>query len=88
MIPKKQVKELKNVLTSVKRPLFYYDSDPDGLCSFLLFYRFVKEGKGVLVKSASHLDKRWKQQVDKYNPDSVFVLDMPGVCDVSVMQHS
>jgi single-stranded DNA-specific DHH superfamily exonuclease len=79
ILSKKELQEVRQALETAKRPLFYYDSDPDGLCSFLLLYRHVKEGKGILVKSTSHLDIAWKKQIDEYKPDVVFILDLPGV---------
>ena len=67
------------MLEEAQRPLFFYDDDPDGLCSFLLLYRFKQEGKGILVKTTSTLTKNWARQVDEYKPDVVFILDVPSV---------
>ena len=83
ILPKKQLAELLEALKTSKKPLFFYDSDPDGLCSFLLLYRYSKslghEGKGILVKSTSYLDKNWVNQAERFQPDAVFILDMPCV---------
>ena len=46
MLPEKENKQLREELKTAKKPLFIFDDDPDGLCSFLLFYRFLREGKG------------------------------------------
>lgn len=65
-------------LLNCKKPLFFFHDDPDGLCSFLLFYRFIKEGKGVVVKSSPKLTgDLFIRKVKEYEPDKVFVLDIP-----------
>ena len=83
ILPKKQLAELLEALKTSKKPLFFYDSDPDGLCSFLLLYRYIRqlghESKGILVKSVSYLDKNWVRQAETFQPDAVFILDMPCV---------
>ena len=79
ILPKRQITELRTVLEEAQRPLFFYDDDPDGLCSFLLLYRFKHEGRGVLVKTTSTLTKNWARHVDEYKPDVVFILDVPSV---------
>ena len=52
MIPESQLKKVRTALETSARPLIFFDDDPDGLCSFLLFYRLHREGKGIIVKSA------------------------------------
>jgi single-stranded DNA-specific DHH superfamily exonuclease len=79
VLPAKQIKEIREALETCSRPLFIYDDDPDGLCSFLLLYRFVGEGRGVILKTTSHLTKEWVRKVDEYGPDKVFILDVPVV---------
>jgi single-stranded DNA-specific DHH superfamily exonuclease len=63
------------------RPLIFFHDDPDGLCSFLLFYRYLKEGKGVVVKSHPRVDHKFVRKVHEYQPDKVFVLDLALVGD-------
>ncbi len=76
-ITEKQLQEIRDELENSFRPLFFFDDDPDGLCSFLLFYRLIKEGKGIVVKSSPELDEKFLHKVDEYNPDKVFILDKP-----------
>lgn len=76
MLAKDQIEELRKEL-ECKRPLFLFDDDPDGLCSFLLLYRYVKEGKGVIVKSEPKIDEKFVVKVRDYEPDKVFILDIP-----------
>ena len=70
-------KRLKSELESSSRPLIFYDDDPDGLSSFLLFYRYIREGRGIVVKSAPRLTEEDARRVAEFGPDKVFVLDIP-----------
>ena len=79
MIPKKKLKEMREYLQKAENPLFFYDDDPDGLCSYLLFKKFINKGKGIIVKSVPILDERFARKVKEYSPDVVFILDMPDV---------
>lgn len=79
MLSTKEVKEIREALQSFKSPLFIYDDDPDGLCSFLLLYDYVKEGRGVIMKTSSKLDANFIKLIHLYQFDSVFVLDTPVV---------
>lgn len=77
MLTKKDIKFIREQLKESKRPIFFYDDDPDGICSFLLLYNIYNKGRGILVNSVSYLDKQWVRKVDEYQPDKVFVLDIP-----------
>ena len=37
MLTKKQIEEIRTFAEKAENPLFFYDDDPDGLCSFLIF---------------------------------------------------
>ena len=77
MLEPKEVQFIQEELSTSKNPLFYYDDDPDGLCSFLLLYKIHREGKGIIVKSAPNLDLKFFHKVEENNPDKIFVLDVP-----------
>ena len=72
----KIVHKIKEELSNCKRPLFFFHDDPDGLASFLLLYRFIREGKGVAVKSKPLVDMKFLKLVEEYEPDKIFVLDI------------
>ena len=55
MLTKEQLEELREELQTCKRPLIFFHDDPDGLTSFLLFYRFVGDGKGIVLKTATEM---------------------------------
>ncbi|MFH1399498.1 MAG: DHH family phosphoesterase [Candidatus Woesearchaeota archaeon] len=75
----KQITEIKDELDTAYNPLFFYDDDPDGLASFLLLYRYIKEGHGVVVKAKPELDESFLRKVEEYKPDKIFLLDKPQV---------
>jgi single-stranded DNA-specific DHH superfamily exonuclease len=74
-----QIKEIQSLLHKSEKPLFFFDDDPDGLSSFLLLYRWIKKGTGVLVKSTPKLDEKFLPKVEECRPDVVVILDKPMV---------
>ncbi len=77
MLTAPQITLLQEALQNAKNPLFLYDADADGLCSFLLLYRLHKEGKGIRVSATSTIDSQFIAKVQEISPDAVFVLDVP-----------
>jgi len=77
MLDDKDIQKIKNELDNCKNPLFFFHDDPDGLCSFLLFYRYKGEGNGVVVKrSTPQVDDKFLHKIEEYNPDKIFILDL------------
>ncbi len=76
MISKGQYSRILDELDNCKRPLYFFHDDSDGLCSFLLLYRYKREGKGVCVKSQPRVDSRFFKVVREYLPDKIFILDL------------
>tara|TARA_Y100000310_G_C20696019_1_gene825802 strand:+ start:2794 stop:3822 length:1029 start_codon:yes stop_codon:yes gene_type:complete len=79
MLTEKDYKAIRKELDECQRPLFLFDDDPDGLSSFLLFYRYKREGKGIIVKTHPKLDTSLIPKVEEYEPDKIFILDVPVV---------
>ncbi len=75
MIKTDQLSELKEQLELAQNPLFFYDNDADGLCSFLILRRALGRGKGVAIKSFPDLKKHYLKKVDELNPDTIVILD-------------
>ena len=75
-LSKKQIEEIRIHLDECKNPLFLFDDDQDGLCSFLQLYRYKREGKGFIVKTVPKIDISFVQKAKNYNPDKIFILDM------------
>lgn len=71
-----QVKQIRDELVTCKNPLFFFHDDPDGLCSFLLLYKYIREGYGVVVKSVPRIDEKFLRKVEEYQPDKIFILDI------------
>ncbi len=77
MLTEKQRKELKEHLERAQNPVFYYDNDCDGLCSFLILRRYLGRGRGVAVRSFPDLNAQYARKARELNADYVFVLDKP-----------
>jgi len=76
MLTKKEVDEIKKELEEASNPIYFFHDDPDGLCSFLLLYRFVREGHGIVVKTTPKVDERFYRKVEEYKPDKIFIVDL------------
>lgn len=72
-------KNLKKEFDDCYRPMYFFHDDPDGLCSFLLCYRYVQEGVGVPVKAAPCIDVKFLSKIKYYQPDKIFILDIARV---------
>src|SRR3989344_480002 len=68
------LKEIKDYIEKSENPLIFFDDDSDGLCSFLLIYKYFNKGKGILVTHGT-LDDSYVKKVHEYNPDLILVLD-------------
>jgi single-stranded DNA-specific DHH superfamily exonuclease len=77
MLDEKQIKELKQHLEKAQNPIFFFDNDPDGLCSFLILRRYLGRGKGVAIKSFPELDAGYFRKIQELNADYIFILDKP-----------
>ena len=78
-LSKEQIVQIRENLDTCKNPLFFFDDDQDGLCSFLQLYRYKKEGKGIIVKTTPKLGTIFVTKVQEYQPDKIFILDVADV---------
>ena len=81
MLTKKQIKEIRDHLEKSQNPVFFFDNDPDGLCSFLLLQRWIGRGKGVPIKSFPGLNAEYFRKVHELKADYIFILDKPIVSE-------
>jgi len=81
MLSENKIKEIKEYLDKAQNPLFFFDNDNDGLCSFLLLRRYIDRGKGVSIKSFPDLNVSYFRKVKELNPDYIFILDKPVVSE-------
>jgi hypothetical protein len=79
MLDKVQLEELKEHLEKAQNPIFYFDNDADGLCSYILLRRAFGKGKGVAVRSYPDLNESYARKANELNADYVFILDKPVV---------
>ena len=77
MLTKEQINEIREHLDKAQNPIFYYDNDADGLCSFALLRRYIERGKGVAVRSFPELNESYARKAIELGSDYVFVLDKP-----------
>jgi len=75
MLPLSELQEIRVHLEASQNPLFFFDNDVDGLCSFLILRRAIGRGRGVAIKSFPDLKEQYVRKVEELNPDAVFVLD-------------
>ena len=79
MLTEKQIEEIKDHLDRAQNPIFYYDNDADGLCSFLILKRYLDRGKGVAIRSFPDLNAQYARKAQELNADYIFILDKPVV---------
>lgn len=78
-ITPEEIHTMRHMMEQCEKPLFLFDDDPDGLSSFLLLYRWLKKGKGCIVKSSPEVKEGYTKSVNEYNPDLIVILDKPMV---------
>lgn len=79
MIPENKLNEIRNYLNKAENPLFFFDDDADGSCSYILLKKYYKKGTGVIIKSSPILDLNFFNKVESYSPDLILVLDLPEI---------
>jgi len=77
MLTKKQVSEIREHLQRAQNPIFFFDNDADGVCSFLLLQRYLGRGKGVPIKSFPDVAEEYFKKVVEFKADYIFFLDKP-----------
>ena len=77
MLKPTEIAFVRETLEQAKNPLFFYDGDADGLASFLLLYRFCKEGRGSMVEKSNQFEAQMLRKIEEHQPDVVFLLDIP-----------
>ena len=75
MLNTSQLQKIREQIEASQNPLFFYDNDVDGLCSFLILRRALGRGKGVVIKSFPDLKQQYTQKINELNPDTIIILD-------------
>ena len=81
LIPFEDSLSFKKKLDKYSRPLFLFDDDADGVCSFLMLYRYFDGGAGVIVKGNPELQASYLNMVTEHRPDCIIILDKPLVSE-------
>ncbi|MFH1503429.1 MAG: DHHA1 domain-containing protein [Candidatus Diapherotrites archaeon] len=81
MLTTNQIQEIREHLNKAQNPVFFFDNDQDGLCSFLLLQKYIGRGKGFPIKSSPALIKDYFRKVEEFNSDYIFVLDKPEISE-------
>lgn len=76
ILPQKEIQELRKAIEEAQRPVYFFHDDPDGVSSFLLLYRRINEGKGVIIKTTPNVSKMFLRKVKEYEPDKIFITDL------------
>ena len=76
MLTENDYEEIRAELKSSQRPLFLFHDDPDGLTSFLLLYKMVSRGNGMMVKSVPRVDDRFLRAGQNPVYDKIFISDI------------
>jgi single-stranded DNA-specific DHH superfamily exonuclease len=88
MLTEKQLQEIREHLQDSTNPVFFYDNDVDGFCSYVLLRRYIGRGKGVAVKSHPEVDRLYARRAQELGADKVFVLDRPHLGEEFVSELS
>ncbi len=76
MLSDSEISEIRRELEESSNPFFLFHDDPDGLASFLLLYRKIKRGSGMMVKSVPKVDSRFVEKAKDERHDKVFIMDI------------
>ena len=81
MLKPEQVGEIREHLENSQNPLFLFDNDVDGLCSFLILRRALDRGRGIPIKTFPELTVQYDRRVEELGADLVVILDKAEVSE-------
>lgn len=84
MLSASQLLELKTLLQSAQMPVFLFDNDADGLCSFVIARRALGVGEGIPVRTYPSIDPAYVDRAVGYGADMLVVLDKPFLSDAFI----
>lgn len=77
MLSSKELSRIKELIEGSQNPLFLFDDDADGMCSFIILQKAIDRGKGVAMKSSPESEKGCMRKINELKPDSIYILDKP-----------
>jgi single-stranded DNA-specific DHH superfamily exonuclease len=81
MLKTEELGKIREFLEQSQNPIFLFDNDVDGLCSFLIFRRALDRGRGVPIKSFPKLTDQYVRKVEEFGSDAVVILDKAEVSE-------
>ena len=78
MVPKNLLQQARKKIKIARKPLFFFDDDPDGLSSYLILKKHFNKGIGVPVKRNDD-DALYERKVQEHRPDLIVTLDKPRI---------
>ncbi|MBN2881193.1 DHH family phosphoesterase [Candidatus Woesearchaeota archaeon] len=79
MLNSREISQIQKIVDDTLRPIIFFDDDPDGLSSFLLFYKKIQDGDWIAVKGTPELSADFAEKAESDSPDRIIVLDKPGI---------
>jgi len=79
MLDEDGIREIKEHLENAQNPVFFYDNDADGLCSYIILRRYLGRGRGVAIRTHPDIDLGYMRKVQELKADYIFVLDKPSL---------
>ena len=76
MLTDEQYDEIRTALKESTNPLFLFHDDPDGLTSFLLLYKLINRGSGMMVKAVPEINDRFIEKASDAAYDKIFITDI------------
>lgn len=84
MLSQESLDDIRTRLEGASCPVFLFDNDADGLCSYVIARRALGKGKGIPVRSYPELDVGYCEQALILGADMVVVLDKPFISEASI----
>src|SRR3989344_4813155 len=75
MLTEKEINEIRTIIEKSNNPLYIFDNDGDGVCSYLMLKKHFKKGIGIPTTTAGALDKEYLKYVEEEKADLVVILD-------------
>lgn len=79
MVSELQLQNARDLLEKSQRPIYFFDDDADGTCSFLQLYKYYKKGLGIIVKDSKTVETKYFDTVKYQGADLIILLDKPMV---------
>ncbi|MBS3167659.1 DHH family phosphoesterase [Candidatus Woesearchaeota archaeon] len=98
MLTKLEIVKIRKLLSNSYNPIYLFDNDVDGICSYLILKKHFEKGQGIAANSAGAegIDPVYLKLIDEERPDLVVILDKAVItqkfidsihCEVLIIDH-